>query len=194
MDDEPSMCQLLSKLCTNAGLENRVFHTPHEFLDHLDPDCTGCLVMDVLIPEIDGPQLLDRVRSRGIEMPVIFMSGYTDVRTICNVMRDGALDFLQKPFDTSEFLNDVRKALALDLENRQHKQERARCKASLASLTEPEMAVLDMLITGMANKVIAAELGISEKTVEYRRSRIMQKFDVDSFSMLIQKYLRSQEP
>jgi FixJ family two-component response regulator len=138
---------------------------------------------------MSGPELQDHLRREGIGIPIVFMSAHGDVRTAVNAMKGGAVDFIQKPFDYREALAIVRRAFERDVQERERAARRAQLAERLAALTERERGVLQRIVEGKANKVIAAELDISVKTVEAHRAKVMEKMAVDSVAELVQRII-----
>jgi len=147
----------------------------------------GCLVLDVRLPGMSGPELQSYLRREALEIPIVFVSAHGDVPTAVNAIKGGAVDFIQKPFDYREALAIVRRAFERDVQERERHARRAQLAERLAALTERERGVLQRMIEGKANKVIAAELDISVKTVEAHRAKVMEKMAVDSVAELVQR-------
>ncbi|RMD84960.1 MAG: DNA-binding response regulator [Candidatus Dadabacteria bacterium] len=185
VDDDQGMRQSLSYLLESVGLRVETFADGNEFLERFDPDRAGCLILDVRMPGRSGPELQDTLVSLGIDIPIIMITAYGDVPTSTRAMRQGAIDFLEKPFSEQDLLARVNEALAEGRERRRLAEERSRLAARMARLTPREREVLDGVVAGKHNKLIAAELGISPKTVESHRARVMAKLGASSAAELV---------
>lgn len=189
VDDEESIRSLWEWLLASNGIAVRTFGSAAAFIQSYKSGDAGCLVLDVRLPGMSGPELQDYLRREGIGIPIVFMSAHGDVRTAVNAMKGGAVDFIQKPFDYREALAIVRRAFERDVQERSRKARRAQLAERLAALTERERGVLQRIVEGKANKVIAAELDISVKTVEAHRAKVMEKMAVDSVAELVQRII-----
>lgn len=189
VDDDQAARESLAALVRAQGLRAATFASAAEFLAALDSSPSGCLVVDVRMKGMSGLQLQRYLLDRGIPLPVIVITGFADVPTAVSAMGCGAITFLQKPCAESELLKAIHEALAQDRARRQQEQEREAMRQRFASLTEGEMAVLKMLIAGKLNKQIKQKLDIGMRTVELRRSQIMQKLGASSLAQLVQMAL-----
>ena len=162
VDDEPAVLKALSRLLRSAGLEAVAFGSPEEFLARVDPDAEGCVVLDVAMPGLDGLALQEALVSRGIALPTLFLTGHGDVPQSVRAMKGGAVDFLTKPVDDAVFLRAVREALERGRSGRTDREESARIRSRLATLTPREREVLEGVVAGRLNKQIGGELGIAE--------------------------------
>lgn len=185
VDDDASVRNSLRWLIKSAGLHVAAYANAKEFLTGYDPDCPGCLVLDVRLPGRSGLDLQQKLADEGIGLPVIIVTGYGDVPNAVRAMRTGALDFIEKPFNDRVLLDRVRQAVDLDIQNRRDRAERADITARLALLTPREKEVLDRVVDGRLNKQIANELGISAKTVEAHRAQVMVKMRAGSLAELV---------
>lgn len=189
VDDDEAVRQSLAFLLSTAGIPVRVYESATSFLAALATLQAGCLITDVRMPEMTGIELLQRIRAKDIKLPVIVITGHGDIPLAVEAMKSGAIDFIEKPFAEEAIIRAVRSA-----EDRAKKLGR-RCEkdaevvARLASLSERERQVLDGLVTGNANKIIAYELGISPRTVEVYRANLMTKMHAKSLSELIRMAL-----
>jgi two-component system response regulator FixJ len=183
VDDDVAVRQSLAFLLATAGLAVKVYETAGAFLDRLESSATGCVITDVRMPEIDGIELLRRLRRKASALPVIVITGHADIPLAVQAMKEGAVDFIEKPFDDERLLSAVRSSLAQapNLEMTAH--------ADLEKLSERERQVLDGVIAGKQNKVIAHDLGLSPRTVEVYRANVMSKMNVDSLPELVRKVL-----
>jgi FixJ family two-component response regulator len=185
VDDDDGMRSAVSRLIRCLGVEVRTYASPDEFLQDPRREACGCLVLDVRLPEMSGPQLQSRLAEAGWTAPIIFMTGYAEVKTVVDAMRHGALDFLEKPFSDQQLLDRVREALERNRETRLERARRALFDARLALLTPREKEVLGMLVDGHSSKVIADKLGISPRTVEDHRASILMKLRLRSVVALV---------
>jgi two-component system response regulator FixJ len=184
VDDDVAVRQSLAFLLATAGLTVRLYESATAVLDRLDGAGTGCVVTDVRMPEIDGVELLRRLNASGSPLPVIVMTGNADIPLAVQAMKEGAVDFIEKPFDDERMLSAIRSALEKAPARRGSSPETL---ARLASLSERERQVLAGILDGKANKVIAFDLGISARTVEVYRANLMTKMNVDSVAELVRK-------
>ena len=189
VDDESTLRDSLRFLLESIRLRIETFDSAEAFLGSYTPDRAGCLVLDVRMPGLSGPELMDQLNRIGASIPIIFLSAHGDVPLTVRAMKGGAFDFLQKPYNNQEFLDRVRQALALDLSNRSQRKRLDDHSTKLASLTLRERQILERVVDGQSNKLIARELGISYKTVEAHRSRLMRKMGAASFAELLQQVL-----
>ncbi len=185
VDDDASVRDSLSLLLATAGHRVECFETASAFLERYRGDEPGCAIVDLRLPGIDGLELQDRLQARGALIPVLFLTGHGDVPAAVRALKHGALDFLQKPFDADRLLALVDDALERDGERRAGRARRDHAAARLAALTPREREVMQLVAEGRANKAVAAELAISERTVELHRSRIMRKTGARSVPDLV---------
>ncbi len=175
VDDDAGVRDALSMMLEVAGYSVAAFHGAAEFLDSCTPDIRGCMILDVDMPDIDGPTLQDELIRRGFELPVIFLSGHGTIPITVRTIKAGALDFLTKPVEGPVLLAHVQKALAQNVSMKARGFSRQSTALRLASLTEREREVLMLTISGYISKEIAKRLGISYRTVEIHRAHILQK-------------------
>lgn len=185
VDDDPAIRESLRWLIESVGLRVQTFATAQEFLDAYNSDMPGCLVLDVRMPGISGLDLQSELSSRHITIPIIIITGHAEVPVAVRALKAGAMDFIEKPFSDQLLLDRVRRAIEADAEARRAQGEQAAVSARLALLTPREREVMELVIAGKANKVIAAELGLSPKTVEVHRAHVMKKMQVDSLADLV---------
>lgn len=184
VDDDVSVRESLELLILSAGLQPETFASAEEFLERSRIDGPSCLVLDVSLPNLTGLDLQKRIVDRA-DMPIIFITGYGDVPTTVQAMKAGAVEFLTKPFDDEVLLNAIRQAIERSRTSRAHEAELRALRDCHASLTPREREIMALVVSGLLNKQIAAELGISEITVKAHRGRVMRKMHVDSLADLV---------
>ena len=185
IDDDDAVRQSLEFLLKTAGISARGFDSAKAFLDILPAIKSGCIITDVRMPEITGIDLLRLLKESGLGVPVIVITGHGDISLAVEAMKIGAVDFLEKPFDDDLLLAAVRSALNTEAGAAKHKAELAEIHDKLAALSNRERQVLEGLVAGKANKVIAFDLGISPRTVEIYRANLMTKMSANSLSDLV---------
>ena len=193
VDDDPAMRSSLRWLIESVGLSVRTCSSAQEFLRTYQPSDPGCLVLDVRMPGMSGLDLQAELAARKIHIPILIITGYAEVPLAVRAMKAGAFDFIEKPFSDQTLLDRIRAAVALDESARRRRAARAEVEARLRLLTARERDVLDRVITGKSNKVIAAELVLSTKTVEVHRAHVMEKLKADSLADLIRVALLAAE-
>ena len=186
VDDDPSTRELLAWLMKRHGRAVKCFADAPAFLDAYLPAAPGCLVLDLNLPGMNGLDLQQYLKSRGVALPVIFLSGRADVPKAVRAVREGAVDFIEKPFDYRHVVARVEECLARDAREREARLKRGEAAARLAQLTHREREVMDLVVVGRTNREIAEALAISVKTVEAHRAHIMEKVAVDSVAGLVQ--------
>ncbi|MGA7540558.1 MAG: response regulator transcription factor [Steroidobacteraceae bacterium] len=185
VDDDESVRGSLRFLLRSAGLESRAFGSAQEFLASYEPVQPGCLVLDVRMPGMSGLELQQELNLRGAILPVIFITGHGDIPMAVEAMQHGAHDFLQKPFRDEDLIERVRRALAKDAKARTALEEHKAIRGRLDSLTPREREVLALMARGKPNKIMAHELGVSQRTVEIHRARVMEKSGASSLAELV---------
>jgi FixJ family two-component response regulator len=185
VDDDESVRKALARLIRAAGFEVEAFPSAQAFLEREITDRPCCLVLDIRLPGQSGLDLQTDLGPTQRTMPIIFITGHGTVPASVRAMKAGALDFLQKPFDESELLDGVRRALTRSRDAHAIDAERAALQRRMDTLTARERQVLDLVVTGMLNKQIAAELGAAEKTIKVHRGRVMRKMQADSVADLV---------
>jgi RNA polymerase sigma factor (sigma-70 family) len=194
VDDDSGVRNAMRALLKSVGLQAMLYPSAQEFLAAYDPQQPGCLLLDIRMPGMSGMELQQELNLRGAVIPVIFMSGHADIPMAVEAMQHGAFDFLQKPFRDQDLLDRIQRAVAKDAERRLALGERSRVKAHLESLTEREREVLELLTKGRQNKQIAQELGVSPRTIEIHRARVMEKMDAQSIAELVRMTLDLRQP
>lgn len=185
VDDDEAVRDSLRLLLKSARLPVKNYASAAEFLESYDPEQSGCLVLDIHMPGFNGLQLQDELRRRGAAIPIIFITGHGDVPIAVQAMKQGAVEFLQKPFDDEDLLASIRKAFERDIEDRsQHKQSN-HARECYATLTPREKQVMQKVAAGLSSKQVAYELGISQRTVEIHRGSVMSKMGADSVASLV---------
>lgn len=189
IDDDDAVRSSLRLLLKSVGIPALAYGSANEFLGTYHPDQPGCIVLDVRMPGMSGLELQDELNLRGAMIPVIFVTGHGDIPMAVEAMQQGAFDFLQKPFRDQDLLDRIQRALTRDRDNRATLHQTDRMRERFATLTPREREVLDLVSRGMANKVMAAELGVSQRTVEIHRSRVMEKMEASSLAQLVRMAL-----
>jgi two-component system response regulator FixJ len=189
VDDDAGIRNAMRALLKSVGLESALFASAQEFLDTYQPTQPGCLVLDIRMPGMSGLELQQHLNLRGAVIPVIFMTGHGDIPMAVEAMQHGAFDFLQKPFRDQDLLDRIQRAIVKDGELRQSLGEHSRIKAHLEDLTPREREVLDLMTQGKQNKVIGQELGVSPRTIEIHRARVMEKMGAHSVAELVRMML-----
>jgi len=185
VDDDAPVRDSLRLLLESLGKIVETFASAQEFLDRIDEVSSGCLVLDIRMPGMNGLDLQDLLNARDLNLPIIFITGHGEVPTAVSAMRKGAFDFVQKPFTNQDLIGRIDAALKLDETNRQIKQKQNSIEQRVESLTEREMEVLYFITEGKSNKVIAVELNVSQRTVEAHRAHIMEKMQAKSLPHLV---------
>jgi FixJ family two-component response regulator len=189
VDDDDAVRSSLRLLLKSVGLPTVAHASAHEFLAASDGDQPGCLVLDVRMPGMSGIELQAELNQRGAIIPVIFISGHGDIPMAVEAIQHGAFDFLQKPFRDQDLIDRVQRALASDAEHRQLLQQRETLRQRFDLLTPREQEVLQLVTQGKANKVMAGDLGVSQRTVEIHRARVMEKMGAQSLAQLVRMVL-----
>jgi two-component system response regulator DctR len=180
VDDDDAMRDALAWLLRSRGVESRAWDSAERFLADYSPDMAGCLVLDIRMRAMTGLELFDRLLALGCRMPAIFLTGHGDVPQAVQTVKKGAFDFLEKPYDDNRLANRVIDAMTLDSQRRAAEQAGDGLRARLSSLTTREKEVMDRILAGKLNKVIADELAISMRTVEVHRAHVFEKLGVKS--------------
>ncbi len=186
VDDDTAVRDSLRWLVETINLDVETYGSATSFLDSCDPNRPGCLVLDVRMPGMSGLELQENLIGRGITLPVIVITGYGDVPSAVRAMRQGAVDFLEKPFDDQALLELIQHCVHRDAQDREADAARREVRKNLARLTPREREVLDLVVAGNSNKETARCLGVSPKTIEVHRARVMEKMAVTSLAKLAQ--------
>ncbi len=185
VDDESSVRRAFTRLLQSAGFSVSSFGTAEEFLAAGPYDSGGCVVADLRMPGLSGLELQDRVAERGIDLPIVFVSGRADLGSGIQAMKGGAVDFLEKPVSDHDLIDAIRRALAEGERRRARREERELLEARLSKLTPREREVCSLIVLGLLNKQVGAELGASEKTIKVHRARVMEKMQAGSLAELV---------
>jgi two-component system response regulator FixJ len=185
IEDDEAVRDSLALVLDSVGYQVKQFATADAFLSFYNPNLSGCIVLDIRMPGMDGMELQMRLNTLNSILPIIFVTGHGDVPMAVEAMQRGALDFVQKPYREQELLGKITAALKLDEENRQSLEEKQKIVEYIASLTPREHEVMEGMVAGKANKVIAFDLDISQRTVEIHRARVMEKLNAKSLAHLV---------
>ncbi len=185
VDDDDAVRSSLRLLLKSVGIPAVSFGSARDFIAAYDPNVPGCLVLDVRMPGMSGLELQEELNRRGAIIPVIFITGHGDIPMAVEAMQHGAFDFLQKPFRDQDLIDRVQRALATDAKNRSALNEGHQIAERYESLTPREREVLALVTQGKANKVMAGDLGVSQRTVEIHRARVMEKMGANSLAQLV---------
>jgi len=192
VDDDQAVARSLRWLLESVRLKVETFPSAQAFLDNYDATNSGCLVLDVRMPGMSGLDLQELLTARRIHVPIIFVTGHGDVQMAVRAVQAGAFDFVEKPFNDQDLLDRIQKAIARDADRRAKGAQLAQLRALFASLTPREREVLDLVVEGMSNKAIANSLGLSAKTVEVHRAKVMDKMHARSISDLVKMAMQNQ--
>ena len=185
VDDDPSVRDSTQLLLKSVGFKVKTFGSAQDFLKADLQEDLGCLVLDVRMPEMSGLDLQEKLVSAKTPLPVIFVTGHGTVPMSVRAMKAGAVDFLQKPFEEQDLLDAINRAVARQRERKLKADESEKLQLRLKALTSRENEVFSLLVTGMANKEIAYELGTTERTIKAHRARIMKKMNAESLVDLV---------
>jgi RNA polymerase sigma factor (sigma-70 family) len=185
IDDDLSMRQAVKTLIETVGLNSQTYGSGQEFLQSPPLDVPSCLVLDVRLPKLSGLNLQRELSERGMNIPIIFITGHGDIPMSVQAMKAGAVEFLTKPFRDQDLLDAIEKALERDRAVRRQRAEMAVLQQRYETVTAREREVMRLAVAGLLNKQIASQLGTTEKTVNVQRSRVMQKMQADSLAALV---------
>ncbi len=193
VDDDPAMRNSLCWLIESIGLPVKTAASAAEFLRSY-ADAPGCLVLDVRMPGMSGLELQAELAARRVCLPILVITAYAEIPLVVRAMKGGAFDFIEKPFNDQTLLDRIRKAISADAEARRIRDEQDAVKRRLAQLTARERAIMEGVVAGKSNKMIAYELALNIKTIEHHRSRLMQKMQANSLVDLIRFSVIATEP
>ena len=189
VDDDLAVRDSLRTLLETVHIPSVTFQNADEFLLKFDPSLRGCLILDVRMPGLSGPELQRKLKEQKVHIPTIMISGHGDIRIAVECVQEGAIDFIEKPLRDQRILELVQKAFVIDEKSRQSQAECHNIEVRLSTLSHREQEVLEVVISGKSNKVIASELSISHKTVESHRTNIMRKMKAQSIADLVRMSL-----
>ncbi|MGW1024393.1 response regulator transcription factor [Streptomyces sp. NPDC002577] len=190
LDDDEQLCSSLAWLLDSVDIQAQSFTDAASFLSAFDRDRPACLILDVRMPEVGGFQVQEFLNAEGVPIPVVFVSAHGDIRMSVRALQQGAVDFLEKPYDPQHMLEVVQRALSTAREHYAEREERRAVEARLAALTPREREILRMVAVGVPSKSIAPRLGISLKTVDAHRARIREKTGAETLGTLVGDVLR----
>ncbi len=185
VDDDEPVRDAIGLLLDTVDLRHECYDSATAFLDGYGSQRTGCLVLDIRMPGMSGLELQDHLQSQNDPLPIIFITGHGDIPMAVEAMKKGAMDFIRKPFRDQELLDRIQEALNHDAENREHHADLEAVRSRAATLTPRENEVFERVAEGQANKVVAIDLEISERTVEIHRSQVMQKMEAKNLADLV---------
>ena len=193
VDDDEAVRESLGLLLESVDQVSSGFDSATSFLESYDDDMAGCIVLDIRMPGMNGMELQKKLNDVNSILPIIFVTGHGDVPMAVEAMQHGAVDFIQKPYREQDLLDKINQALNIDQQQRADLKEKQEIIKRIETLTPREKEVMTMMIDGNANKVIAIDLGISQRTVEIHRSRVMEKMSTHSLAHLVRMVLATKE-
>jgi len=185
VDDDEAIRDSISMLMKSVGFEHETFHNAQNFLDNYDVESFGCLLLDIRMPGISGLELQTKMKEMSLDLPIIFITGHGDVTMAVEAMKKGAVDFFQKPFRDQELLDRIGQVFERTQCKQQEQVEHQQVLNRQETLTTREREIMSLVVEGTGNKLIAAELGISQRTVEIHRANVMQKMHAHSLAQLV---------
>jgi len=192
VDDDCEVADSMSMLLESAGLRSQQFHSAEAFLQNDIAQFVGCLILDVRMPDMNGLELHQEIKRHNANLPVVFVTGHGDVPMAVQAMKNGALEFLQKPFREQEFIDCINRALKTSSNALTGHNRLRSIQARIASLTKREHKIMQFIAAGNITKVVAAKLSISPRTVEIHRARAMEKMQAKTLAQLIQMEIEAQ--
>ena len=193
IDDDEAMRDSLGLLMKSVGISYETFSDAQRFLDCYSEEQNGCLLLDIRMPGMSGLDLQQTLQEMGAELPIIFITGHGDVPMAVEAMKKGAVDFFQKPFRDQALLDRISQVMNQLNDNQKKQAARQDIRSRLNRLTARENEILNLVVQGIGNKVIAADLGISQRTVELHRAHVMQKMQADSLAQLVQMVMLTEQ-
>jgi len=185
VDDDPGMRAAIQRLLTLSKVAVEVYASGAEFLDAARFDRPGCIVLDVSMPQMSGLEVQAALKQRDVALPVVFLTGSSDIPIAVTAMREGAIDFIEKPFQNEDFVARIRAAIARHLRVRHADSERAAVRSHIDKLTPREHQIMELVVTGKTSKEIARAIGSSHRTVEIHRARLMEKMGAKTLAELV---------
>ena len=192
VDDDEPVRNALRLLMKSVGHDAMTFASGDEFLASCNPGVSGCLILDIRMPGMSGLELQEKLHKQGVDLPIIFITGHGDVPMAVEAMKHGAFEFLQKPFREQDLVDRVNEALENNLNVQNLSLQRTEIEHLVTKLTPRERQIMDMIVQGKASKVIAIDLGVSQRTIDTHRTRIMRKMQARSLAELVQMAVRIQ--
>jgi len=189
VDDDQAIRHAMGLLLKSVGHEHLVFTSADEFLESHTGNNNGCLVLDIRMPGLSGLELQQKLIESGSSLPIIFISGHGDIPMAVEAMQKGAFDFIQKPFRDQELLDRISEALNTARRQESEREQKVDVQDRIDTLTKREHEVLDLVVTGKPNKIIAHELGVSQRTIEIHRARVMEKMRAKSLAELVRMHM-----
>jgi two-component system response regulator FixJ len=189
VDDDQAIRHAMGLLLKSVGLQHQVFTSADEFLELHSGNNDGCLVLDIRMPGLSGLELQQKLIEMESSLPIIFISGHGDIPMAVEAMQKGAFDFIQKPFRDQELLDRISEALNIARKREAEREQKLDVQERIATLTKREHEVLDLVVTGKPNKIIAHELGVSQRTIEIHRARVMEKMRAKSLAELVRMHM-----
>lgn len=189
VEDDDAVRDSLKLVLESVGLSVKDYARADDFLNEWSEDMAGCIVLDIRMPGMNGMELQRKLNTMHSTLPIIFVTGHGDVPMAVEAMQQGAVDFIPKPYREQELLDKIQKAIEIDREQRKVLGERHVIEAQLSALTPRELEVMNLMVEGKANKSIAFDLDISQRTVEIHRARVMDKMDTRSVAQLVRKVM-----
>lgn len=193
VEDDDAVRDSLQLVLESVGHNVEAYSRADSFLEQFSPEMAGCIVLDIRMPGMNGMELQRQLNNRNSILPIIFVTGHGDVPMAVEAMQRGAVDFVQKPYREEELLNKIQQAIAADVEARASLLEKQKIQQKLSDLTPRENQVMELMIEGKANKVIAYDLDISQRTVEIHRARVMEKMTVRSLAHLVRMVMAAKD-
>lgn len=195
VDDDEAVLDAVGMLLDSIGLRNTCYQNAQLFLDAYSDEefdkHKGCILLDIRMPFISGIECQHRLEKMGCNMPIIFVTGHGDVPTAVEAMKQGAIEFIQKPFREQQLIDAIQKALQINLKTQKRREKTQHTLTKLASLTKRETQILEAVVSGKANKVIAIEIHLSQRTVEIHRAHVMEKMGVKSLAELVKMVIEA---
>jgi FixJ family two-component response regulator len=193
IDDDEAMRDSLGLLMRSVGINYETYSNAQSFLENYEESRSGCLLLDIRMPGMSGLDLQQKLQEMDAELPILFITGHGDVPMAVEAMKKGAVDFFQKPFRDQALLDRISQVMTQLNDNQKKQAERQQIRSRLERLTTRENEILNLVVQGVGNKVIAADLGISQRTVELHRAHVMQKMQADSLAQLVQMVMLTEQ-